>query len=377
MNQLSSDKCHSSTELLRRQFWVLSHLFFIIISTELLYIFDSLSVQAVLPWIMFLLITCSLLKPQSKAFVLLLITQIVYGISSLPNLQNHRYLALFINIGLLVLYQKDSFFNQRSIWLISRSLIVVYFFAVFHKLNSAFLDPTVSCATQFSNHIRILFPQIPQLPQLEIYGALIIEALICFLLFSQKTWRMAAVLAILFHLTLSFDYIKLFINFSGVMIGLVSIITIDPDKTNFLLNKRFSRLIPICLALSLLVMKLFHYNQLIHILAVHFTFIAFSLGALLCIFQSNKMYPIKASFIAASIIFVLFIDGASPYLGIKNRGSFNMYSNLLVSTEYSNHFLISKGLNIFGIDQNAESALLKNFLPMNPVDPERRDLCLW
>jgi hypothetical protein len=253
----------------------------------------------------------------------------------------------------------------------------VYFFAVFHKLNSAFFDPTVSCAAQFSNHIRILFPEIPQLPQLEIYGALIVEALICLLLFSQKTWRIAAILAILFHLTLSFDYIKLFINFSGVMIGLVSIITMDPDKTNFLVNKKFLRLVPICLAISLLSMKLFHYTQLFHIIAVHFAFIAFSLGVLLSTLQTNKMYPIKSSFIAVSIIFLLFIDGASPYIGIKNRGSFNMYSNLLISTEYSNHFLISKGLNIFGIDQKSESALLKNFLPMNPVDPERRDLCLW
>ena len=45
---------------------------------------------------------------------------------------------------------------------------------------------------------------------------------------------------------------------------------------------------------------------------------------------------------------LVFINGLSPYLGLKTRTAWQMYSNLTLDADYSNHFLISYSLDLGG-----------------------------
>ena len=316
----------------------------------------------------------------------MLVTQIAFAIYTLPDLQNHRYLALFVNVGLILSYKNQEFFNPKAIWIISRSLIVVYFFAAFHKVNSDFINPATSCATQFTKNIEILLPFIKytilDIGSIQIYGTIILEFLLSVLLFFKRTWKYAALLAVLFHLSLTYDFIKLFINFSGIMIGLVTIITAKKSISSFYSEPKIIRLLLLITTFTILAPRYFGFEHFWHIFGVLTVFMFFSIRSVISILNKT---PADDALTASEgrtitgcfLVGLLFLNAASPYLNIKNRGAFNMYSNLQVSTTYSNHLFVPRIIDPFGLGDTIPTGLTAKFLPKAPIDPSIHDQCSW
>lgn len=307
----------------------------------------------------------------------MLILQIFYALSVLPDLQNHRYLAMFVNIGLLLGARDGVFFNPKTTWIIARTVLIVYFFATFHKLNHDFFDTTVSCGSQFLDHVKFLhsFPDISS--TFIIYCTVVVEAVLTFLLVSPRTWKMAALVGIIFHLGLSFDYFKMFINFTAIMAGLLSMIANPLPIDNIILNKRNYKILLLFLITAFMLTGFNFISTDLYIFIVHSLLIVWCFGLILFLLSSGSSFSFSNSGLEIILVCVVFLNGAAPYIGLKNRGSFNMYSNLQISSKYSNHLLISKGGDVLGFNGIQPNGILGKLFPFHPAGPEERDKCVW
>lgn len=367
----------TDTEQLLRRVWAFAHVFVMLTGLEWIELLQNGSYIAIVPTILMLLAVVNFYSPQTNTFRAMLFTQVLFAISTLPDLQNHRYLMMFANVGLLSLAHNERYFNEKTRWYVSRLLIVTYFYATFHKINYDFLNPETSCATQFLSHVKsnLTFLNIPG-PFLT-YGTIFLEGLLVLLLLSSRLWKIAALIAVFFHVGLSFDYTKLFINFTGVMVSLFIIATCTMSRDSLFINRTTMRCLPIILGiiLSALVTNLILRD--IYVLLIHAVFLFWIGGLTALILINNPPSAGQFSIAGALLVVLFFINGASPYLGIKNRGSLNMYSNLLVSKDYSNHVIMGKSLDIFGFNGKTPDLPLGKVFPFRTVDPNDRSACVW
>jgi len=367
----------SSEELYARRLWAMGMLFFLTISSELLSPLESISLHGFLAWMLFIALTIVLYAPHLPAFPIMLGTQIVYAISTLPNLQNHRYLCMFANIALLCCYDGKSYFNANARWATARLLVVVYFFAAFHKLNLGFLNPSTSCAALFEDNIRLVYPFFPKTGLFGIYGTIVLEFAFALLLCSKRAWRIAALSAVLFHLMLSFDYIKAFINFSGVMIALITISFASFRYTPRFHHPTLFKLLPLLLVSSVFAQVLFAEPPLVHIALVHIALLIYACGCFTALYRSLELPAMTPSLAARTVIAVVLLNASSPYLGIKNRGAFNMYSNLQITHENSNHLIIPKSLNLFHFQSQTPQGFLGVIFPQESDNGIPNNQCVW
>lgn len=367
----------SSEELYARRLWAMGMLFFLTISSELLFPLESISLHGFLAWMLFITITIVLHAPQLPAFPIMLVTQIVYALSTLPNLQNHRYVCMFANIALLSCYDGKAYFNASARWATARLLIVVYFFAAFHKLNLGFLDLTTSCAAKFEDNIRLVYPFFPKTGLLGIYGTLALELAFALLLCSKRAWRFTALIAVLFHVVLSFDYIKTFINFSGVMIALLTVTFASPQKTPLFHHPKYLKFLPLLLAASVYAQVFIGEPPLLHITLVHIALLTFAFGCIVALYESLDFPSMTSSFAARIVLLLVLLNAASPYLGIKNRGAFNMYSNLQITHESSNHLIIPKSFDLLHFQSRTPEGFLGVLFPRESDNGIPNNQCVW
>jgi len=99
-------------------------------------------------------------------------------------------------------------------------LVILYFFALLHKLNGDFLDPAVSCATDQYAKIALLYPLLPEGYWVEyaaISGTLMVEALIPILLCIRRTRLAGLLLGASFHFGLALNPDAVFFDFSSML----------------------------------------------------------------------------------------------------------------------------------------------------------------
>lgn len=131
----------------------------------------------------------------------------------LPAAANHSILALLVNTCLLMgcvlaLHSATAASRQRRLWQSMRgplqaTVAVVYFCAIFHKLNSAFFDPDVSCAISQVAKLFVLhgFPESTSVAAFTftISLTLILEAAIVVCLLWRRWTHWGMMLGLLFH----------------------------------------------------------------------------------------------------------------------------------------------------------------------------------
>ncbi len=291
-----------------------------------------------------------------------------------PEIPNHRYLILFtLPLVISTLFKNRSINNVKQSYII---LSIVYFYAFLAKLNYSYINSDISCAAIFLKNILSLnlftpnnsLINIKWLNYLSIYSSIILEFLFCFFILLKRTRKAVIIAAMIFHFCLAEDLIKYFINFSAIMyfllfssLGKLSLIKLTQTFSNISkIAKLVILIIIICPILSHLSLAFADQNNLYnsfkflslsrHLLWVSFSFVIFShvIFSKLSSYESDS--KVSTGYI---LLFVLLIvNGISPYLGLKTRTSFSMYSNLIITDESSNHLFISKSLDILGILKN-------------------------
>ncbi len=330
-------------------------------------------------------------RPGSLAnFLTLVVIQLADLLVKLPDLNNHPVVMLLSDMVIVAAIvreiwlrpstpiDKGSLFDSFAP-VLRVMAVVVYFWATFHKLNWDYLDPTYSAAVVHYEHLVRLIARFGlQLPTLEwakygaIYGTLVIESAIPILLVFARTRIAGLWVGLLFHLMLA---IENYHDFSAVAYAMLFLFT----PANFLdlmaewwqksLLGRISarvakaailRPIPIQVWLAVLAsiaFGTFNHYHVFRVLAVVFDcgcIVAFA-GAIhgrtsAVAERTNALKLVHPAFVIFPLL-ALF-NGACPYLGLKTRSCFAMFSNLRTEGGRTNHLLVPTGLQIAGFQQD-------------------------
>lgn len=299
-----------------------------------------------------------------------------------PKIPNHALLLSLVDLivagSLLREWSRGvKPFGQTSFAGWNFILAGVYLFAVVAKLNTAFLG-SESCAVKFFDHVSVLWLSgSVDIGPVAVGGLTIVVELVLLLLAVANRPQSVLWLCLgggLLHAGLALDLVKSFLNFSSVMYLIYAGILFRFVPRGVGISSPLPGRLPYY---TLLLMVVSHFVR--PQLGSHFSWFLFFcvwaffylllIYAIVLLVRQNPMrttpiegFPWGASFICGLIL----VNGIGPYLGFKTRNSFNMYSNLRMTAESSNHLFFSSSLDLFGylrdsvvIEASANSQLLE------------------
>lgn len=318
----------------------------------------------------------------------LAIFSLVYGIGlffRLPATGNPSLISLLVSICLLVgclwvLLHKKSKEAKQLLWNsvrvpIQAVLIIFYFFVVFHKLNSSFFDPTTSCAIyllKWTVYFNGLFGLIPSTMYehlaFNIYLTMFFEVMIFIFLLWRRFVYIGLLAGLIFHTGLAWAG---FFQFTTTMFALY--IFFIPWENGEKIISKIPKwiLVNFYASLALLIISSFYFRTVLK--DFYFLNISgwnFSGYSLMFFFWTLMMIPLlypvfskvrsepdriqvgKTIPILWLIPLITFINGTTPYLGLKTIANFSMFSNIRTEGGRTNHFLIPSGLFFVADYQN-------------------------
>jgi len=328
-------------------------------------------------------------KPSSLIRLLIFISLQLYNVySTMPNVSNHWLLTALVNLTILhtlvyLVIKRKTFYIDKAEFLetfaplVKIELIILYFYAVFHKLNAGFFNTEASCAVEFILYQNVYYNFMPDsktLLTLNIYFTLLVETLIPLLICIRKTRYWGILIGLLFHCAIAYNPINGFYDFSSFIFALYFLFTSTgfSDKINSIyrkLNSRKAKLKDQLLQFNLVNLAIFAVILLgsivlifvadrafsdffRHIIWTGYSFI-FILVFILSMAAKGKEKPEKNntfSVVHYSLLLVPFLvlfNGLCPYLGLKTETSYAMFSNLRTEGGVSNHFIMPASLQIF------------------------------
>lgn len=339
------------------------------------------------------------------AFATLILVQLWATFDQLPWVSNHFLFTAFANLTILFAFVRSVFskkgnpIDRSKLFhdfapVVRTELIILYFWTFFHKLNTDWFRPDMSCGAALYQKLaeRLAFlPATNWILEVAIYSSLITEIAIPVLLIIRRTRVAGLIIAGAFHFIIGITGI---FNFSAMLFAVLFLFV--PDNFLALLRewwicssiryRLLSRVSPTALHTGYRRLTRVLFAIAVAILFSQFSwkprppmFILatglppdskrsiFSFGfealwwvyglALIAIFlfiirlgklewqEVRKFFKLPhASFVIA--VLLVFFNGLSPYLGLKTEISFSMYSSLLTEGEVSNHLIIPRTLQL-------------------------------
>lgn len=315
-------------------------------------------------WLMGALGIGLLLRPAStRLAAMLLLTFMVDAWAQLPVHSNHTMMknVLLLAMAACAIRQMwrggdwSAFFNDfaptgRVL------LLVMYVFGVFHKINTGFLDPEVSCAVALWREMPAFMRWIDftAFHHAAIYGTLVIETLILVCLVLPRTRTVAIGLGIAFHSLLALSGYAMYVVFSTLSIAL-HVLFIERESAARILASPPWRAMRARLDMPSGRAALLAWAALVTVLVWNGSYSEVALAwmpvpAFLAwvIFRYGRTThaPTPAprllwsGCLAANLLSLLFlVNGFAPYLGLKTAQSLNMFANLRLEAGASNHLI--------------------------------------
>lgn len=347
-------------------------------------------------WVLLIPSVLVLTRPKNALFIITMALGFVYiffyelPASSKPN---HPTLQMLINLsiagaGLWVLIRNyietKTWHFDKELWfdtfrpLVIIAINIVYLMAVFNKLNTAFFDPEISDVTRLLNFyyeadhllfIPDLMPRATWFLYFGIIATLVIETAIPLMLWIRPLRLSGIFLGLVFHTILSIRLYPSMAEFPTLLFA-VYILAL-PDTTIPMLIKLWQRvrqqswfiparnfaIVSVAWFFFLLPMVFQWPQQGEKLLFTHEDVWAYTWVAYLVIYYAMIIYlyvktrggfkepkdirwfqPRNAILMIFPI--VIFLNGLTPYLGIKNKGSWNMYSGLRTEAGFTNHLFM-------------------------------------
>ena len=280
------------------------------------------------------------------------------------------------------------------------SAVIFYFFTFFHKLNADFLNPDVSCAVRFFEQALAPFPALSALPGMgpAVIGATLAVELFVAVGLAVPRWRPAAcLLGAGFHLLLALDAPHVFYNFSAVMFAVLWVclpaaraaqLARQPGGARF---GRFHFLGGYALIVGLAWgfpseawrVTAFGFSGLWVAFAITLLSRAGLLGRYSVLHFARAAHRSRArpappapvevrpgrryAGVLLLVPALVLLNGLSPYLGLKTRTAWQMYSNLNLDAATSNHYLIPYSLDIGGFLADSVRILATSDPALNEV----------
>lgn len=353
----------------------------------------------ILGWLLMILAILVIFYLRNTAlFLLMVATSVVYIYLKLPKTPNHIFFEWWINFPFLVCaslayYQlkkaKEDQAKLRDtimsyfIPLARTSLLVLYFWVVIHKLNWDYFHLDNSCAVYLLTGFVWEFNKMTVFWGLEqfgvdyiystftkifvIFSSLFFEAVIPLLLLFKRTRLLGIGVGILFHTLLAFHPHDGIYSFSALLLAIY--VLFEPNKIrdhfNNLLSyyreKRMGKILkstsPFLLILLFALILILEYRYPEQRPAFRSGFITFLLISAtsflfwLQLFRKTAFEEDSQRFMLHPMLwfapFFIFLNGLTPYLGLKTESTFSMFSNLKTETDTPNHIFIPKSIRIF------------------------------
>ncbi|HEX4417760.1 MAG TPA: hypothetical protein VH165_07665 [Kofleriaceae bacterium] len=318
-----------------------------------------------------------LLRPRSvAAFVTLTGTwSLLIGLS-LPKVANHELLTLVMNLTMLAgllagmfgpgapgTHRLERAF-ARFAPVLRLQIVLVYSLAVFHKLNTDFLDPDYSAAVALYRDIAASYPVLPLPGGILIAACLTSESLMAVGLCVRRLRPYIVGLGLAFHLLLSLHPNPYILSFSAMLYALYTLFVPDllaPARVRQALagaTRRDRRLRGGLLVIGALLIALACFiprptgddpGEYLRY-AGRWVFLGVALGYIAgwlaldkgraetrgVSWRAARQAPAPAWFLTGLLIF----NGLCPYLGLKTGSAFAMYSNLHTEDGICNHLIM-------------------------------------
>jgi hypothetical protein len=272
----------------------------------------------------------------------------------LPVTGNHWVLVGFIAVAVLIALATADPWSWLSVtgrWL----LLGFYSFAAFAKLNTGFLDPSVSCGVFYANQSLSsvglpTFGADTPLATIAIIGPVMTELSVPVLLAFSRTRRAGVLLALVFHSIISFDLGQHFYDFTAALVVLLCLFL--PDSTQSELEARAARpsllrTVGIAVAGSVVAASLLPPAPPVVALVQLVGFAAWVPMAAWIILRAAgdglgaAPQPMRLPGLAAFLLVAAVVaNGLTPYLELKTALGFNMYANLRTVAGDTNHLVV-------------------------------------
>ncbi|KIQ69273.1 hypothetical protein Wenmar_02344 [Wenxinia marina DSM 24838] len=355
--------------------------------------FDKGLLYALPAWGIVLLSILLIRRPHSSAllFALAAFVVVLYALRS-PVASNNKTITMVMDLAILLsggyLYWKssDGRIDREQLYeqirVVARALLaIMYFYGIFHKINTDFLDPEVSCAVGLYAPLASPFGLEDNIygRYLAIYATFIIEGIAIISLYWRKYFAVGFLLALLFHFIIPISAFSWYMDFSSLVFALyvLSIPREVSATAHATVHSAFSAvasraapfgkeligLTVFGLAILVVVVLDFAYGERSWGLMRH------SIGILMwTVFGSVAMFILAESALRhlpytgrhsarqPAWLFVIptlfFLSCLSPYLGLKTESSINMFSNLHTEGGQTNHLLFDEPPYLFGYQRD-------------------------
>lgn len=303
-----------------------------------------------------------------------------------PRIGNHSTFLLVISILLVGwIFLKWINFKVKIeanfiSYLFRIATVSIYFYSGFHKLNTDFFNPCVSCVNEIneytiSNILNSDFKISSSLSRTFQFIAIILEMIVPFGLLSVKTRKYTVLVLLLFHGYLS---LSVFADFSALalflLIGCIHDFEgkeIPKQVVNYL------KFYLVFLIFAVLCLGLLKYSAIIVYKHRFIQGVIFAIGYLtfgLIYLKNNKPkeFFFKKNYTIPLIITFLLLSfwTLKTYIGLGNAGNLTMFSNLVTEKRLNNHYLIdTKKTKLFDFEEDSVYIIFMN----NPFVREKYD----
>ncbi|MET0532834.1 MAG: thiol-disulfide oxidoreductase [Steroidobacter sp.] len=308
---------------------------------------------------------------------------------AMPVAGNNKMITAFMNAGILIIgvhallnYKTTADIRENMyehMRVVARALLaVMYFYGIFHKINTDFLDPRVSCAVALYMPLADGFGLQDSLTgkYLAIWSTFIVEAIAIVALYWKRYFAVGLLLALMFHFVIPISVYSWYMDFSSLVLALyilsvpreVSAQFYDRCASLFrLLRDRFGSLgqaLPFGIVIGgaiALVALLARFSPQPTIAASHayqsiwvlmwvvyggLTMLLLANAALSHLPWRGQQGPLRPLWLYA-VPATLFIVSAGPYMGLRTEASIAMFSNLHTEGGVTNHLVITQPWDFF------------------------------
>ena len=242
-------------------------------------------------------------------------------------------------------------------------VVSFYFFTGFHKLNTSFFNPCVSCVNEVNQYIlgnlsgqKFVFNS--EFSVFFQYATLFIEMILPFGLLWHSSRKYTAIVLVLFHFYLNF---AVYADFSGLAAFLILGCILDFESK--VVKKPIVNALKTYLFMTMtaLIVKLFLLKMSVQLFYLDFIYgCVFNIGWVIFfyIFFKNYQESVFRFEIKYTPILSMFFLGIcfwtlKTYIGLGNAGNFTMFSNIVTEKSRSNHILIdTKKTKLFDFEED-------------------------
>lgn len=326
-----------------------------------------------------LLVMCCAGIVMPRLWPVLIINSLVYALgyyAKSPVASNNQTTSFFVSVVILAgasvalfgwLRDRDIDWREALFAAISGPgrwlLAILYFWGIYHKINTDFLAPEVSCAVVLYSTLAVDFGlENWRLGQYgAIYSTFVIEGIAMILLFSPRYKRIGMIVGIPFHIIIGWTGYAFYKDFSTIVLVMYAMFlpasalraAID-DAAKWAGSREraaFFGRIALFLGFTVFLLVLGVAGDITRVVPTHGGYVwAFTIYALIFYAFGILYTPWKAAgdpmwdfairpTWLAIVPVIFFLNGASPYLGLKTESSIAMFSNLHTENNQTNHLL--------------------------------------